>query len=57
MKPANVLLTSEDHAYLTDFGLTKLVADPEATQTGQLVGSLNYVAPEQIRGRPVSPRS
>jgi predicted Ser/Thr protein kinase len=57
VKPANVLLTSEDHAYLTDFGLTKLVADPEATQTGQLVGSLNYVAPEQIRGRPVSPRT
>ena len=57
VKPANVLLTSEDHAYLTDFGLTKLVADPEATQTGQLVGSLNYVAPEQIRGQPVSPRT
>ena len=57
VKPANVLLTSEDHAYLTDFGLTKLVTDPEATQTGQLVGSLNYVAPEQIRGRQVSPRT
>ena len=57
VKPANVLLTSEDHAYLTDFGLTKMVADPEATQTGQLVGSLNYVAPEQVRGQPVSPRT
>jgi Protein kinase domain len=58
VKPANVLLTSDDHAYLTDFGLTKRVlTDPEATQTGQLVGSLNYVAPEQIRGQPVSPRT
>jgi Protein kinase domain len=58
VKPANVLLTADDHAYLTDFGLTKrVVADAEATQTGQLVGSLNYVAPEQIRGEPVSPRT
>jgi predicted Ser/Thr protein kinase len=58
VKPANVLLTTEDHAYLTDFGLTKrVVADPDATLTGQLVGSLNYVAPEQIRGERVSPRT
>jgi Protein kinase domain len=58
VKPANVLLTADDHAYLTDFGLTKrVIADAEATQTGQLVGSLNYVAPEQIRGEPVSPRT
>jgi predicted Ser/Thr protein kinase len=58
VKPANVLLTPEDHVYLTDFGLTKrVVADPDATLTGQLVGSLNYVAPEQIRGERVSPRT
>jgi Protein kinase domain len=58
VKPANVLLTTEDHASLTDFGLTKrVVADPDATLTGQLVGSLNYVAPEQIRGERVSPRT
>jgi serine/threonine-protein kinase len=58
VKPANVLLTPEDHVYLTDFGLTKrVVTDPDATKTGELVGSLNYVAPEQIRGEPVSPRT
>jgi predicted Ser/Thr protein kinase len=58
VKPANVLLTPDDHVYLTDFGLTKrVVTDPEATKTGELVGSLNYVAPEQIRGEPVSPRT
>ena len=58
VKPANVLLTADDHAYLTDFGLTKrVVTDDEATKTGELVGTLNYVAPEQIRGDPVSPRT
>jgi predicted Ser/Thr protein kinase len=58
VKPANVLLTPDDHVYLTDFGLTKrVVTDPDATKTGELVGSLNYVAPEQIRGEPVSPRT
>jgi serine/threonine-protein kinase len=58
VKPANVLLTADDHAYLTDFGLTKrVVADSDATKTGALVGTLNYVAPEQIRGEPVSPRT
>lgn len=51
VKPANVLLTPEDHVYLTDFGLTKRVSpDTEATRTGVVLGTLNYMAPEQIRG-------
>ncbi|HEX4759970.1 MAG TPA: serine/threonine-protein kinase [Thermoleophilaceae bacterium] len=58
VKPANVLLAPDDHAYLTDFGLTKrLLTDPEQTRTGRLVGTLNYVAPEQVRGEQIEPRT
>jgi hypothetical protein len=56
VKPANILLALGDHAYLTDFGLTKrLLADSEETVTENLLGTLDYVAPEQIRGQEVGP--
>jgi serine/threonine protein kinase len=56
VKPANVLLTADDHAYLTDFGLTKrLSADTEATRSGMVLGTLDYIAPEQIRGETIGP--
>jgi hypothetical protein len=54
VKPANVLVTGpygSEHAYLTDFGLTKHVSSSSGiTHTGQWVGTLDYVAPEQIAG-------
>jgi serine/threonine-protein kinase len=51
VKPANLLLTADDHVYLTDFGLSKrLSGDTDATRTGMVLGSLDYIAPEQIRG-------
>jgi hypothetical protein len=58
IKPANVLLGIGDHAYLTDFGLTKrLGASTGLSRSGQWVGTLGYVAPEQIRGERIDARS
>ena len=58
VKPANVLVTPGGHVYLTDFGLTKRVARGEdTTRTGTLLGTLNYVAPEQIRGGEIGPHT
>ncbi|HYY74242.1 MAG TPA: serine/threonine-protein kinase, partial [Solirubrobacterales bacterium] len=57
VKPGNVLLAGE-HCYLADFGLTKLVSSVSGlTATGQLVGTLDYLAPEQISGNPVDRRA
>jgi hypothetical protein len=57
VKPANVLLGQDDHAYLTDFGLTKGEVSEGATQTGHWVGTLDFVAPEQIRGERIDARA
>src|SRR5829696_7898366 len=61
VKPANVLLNRTDHAYLTDFGLTKRLASSTAasvaTRAGGWVGTLGYVAPEQIRDAGVDART
>jgi DNA-binding beta-propeller fold protein YncE len=58
VKPANVLLGANDHAYLTDFGLTKRVTSHSgSTRDGGWVGTLGYVAPEQIRGERLDARA
>ncbi len=63
VKPGNILLADPSrpgrrHAYLTDFGLTRRSASISGiTTTGHFLGTLDYVAPEQIRGDPVDGRA
>jgi hypothetical protein len=60
VKPANVLLSGDpgsEHAYITDFGVARNVATQSGlTQTGRFVGTLDYVAPEQISGASIDAR-
>jgi streptogramin lyase len=56
VKPANMLVDEDGHAYLTDFGVTKQVGGA-STDAGTVVGTLDYLAPEQIRGDPVDGRA
>jgi len=66
VKPGNILVAggqehsghaSVDHVYLTDFGLTKRTSELSGglTGTGHFLGTVDYVSPEQIQGRPVGP--
>jgi serine/threonine-protein kinase len=57
LKPENILITSDGVVKLTDMGLARAYADGTATRTGQVTGTVQYLAPEQIRGEPADPRS
>jgi YVTN family beta-propeller protein len=61
VKPSNVLLTGragKEHCYLADFGLSTSASDRSvATETAQVVGTIDYVAPEQIRGGEIDGRA
>ena len=58
VKPANLLVDTGGHVYLTDFGLAKQVLTrSSATRTGHWVGTLDYVSPEQIRGGRIDARA
>jgi eukaryotic-like serine/threonine-protein kinase len=52
IKPSNLLLDAQGTAWVTDFGLAKAVGDEDSlTQTGDLVGTLRYLAPERVGGQ------
>jgi serine/threonine-protein kinase len=58
VKPSNVILTREDHVYLTDFGLAKRAETAPGLTGGDLMlGTVDYVAPEQIEGSEPDARS
>jgi serine/threonine protein kinase len=57
VKPSNVLLGHDDRAVLTDFGIATFQGDPKLTQTGMVMGSPGFTAPERIRGEDASPAS
>ncbi|MEM6468611.1 MAG: serine/threonine-protein kinase [Planctomycetota bacterium] len=50
VKPSNVLLDREGEPWLTDFGLARL-EDSKLTRTGQIIGTLRYLAPERLSGK------
>jgi serine/threonine protein kinase len=64
VKPGNILVDAlggqrpADHVYLCDFGLTKQASSHSGlTQTGQFIGTIDYIAPEQIEGKDVDART
>jgi serine/threonine-protein kinase len=57
IKPQNVLIDAEGRAKLTDFGISRQLEQDGMTATGRVLGTTDYVAPEQAMGRKVDPRS
>jgi eukaryotic-like serine/threonine-protein kinase len=57
IKPQNVLINSEGRAKLTDFGISRQLEQDGMTATGRVLGTTDYVAPEQAMGHPVDQRS
>ncbi|OMI33355.1 serine/threonine-protein kinase [Streptomyces sparsogenes] len=57
VKPGNVLLGEDGRVVLTDFGIAMATGTSTLTKTGEVVGSIDYIAPERIRGRTPGPAS
>ena len=57
IKPANLLLDERDRLAVADFGIARLAYDDQVTQTGQVLGTASYLAPEQALGEPATSAS
>jgi len=58
IKPANIFLSADDHVTLVDFGIAKALSSAAGlTRSGAVIGTPEYMSPEQVDGRPISPRS
>ncbi|MFF4173228.1 protein kinase [Streptomyces sp. NPDC001744] len=57
VKPGNVLLARDGRVLITDFGIAAIEGDSTITRTGELVGSIDYLAPERVRGSDPGPAS
>src|SRR5690606_14410887 len=57
VKPGNLLVTEDGRVVLTDFGIARTAASAPLTATGALIGTMSYLAPEQVQGKPATVRS
>jgi serine/threonine-protein kinase len=57
VKPENILITTDGVVKVADFGLARAYAEGRQTEAGTVTGTVQYLAPEQIRGEPADPRS
>lgn len=57
VKPSNIMVGRGDHAWLTDFGIAQIVTNAQPAQTRSIIGTPEYISPEQASGKPAGPAS
>jgi serine/threonine protein kinase len=57
IKPGNLMVTPQGRLVLTDFGIARSASSTSLTATGALIGTVSYLAPEQVLGKPAGPQS